>query len=80
MLPAGVALHARPAAEIARVALGFEAEIRLEVDGRGCDAKSALMLMALGAEGGAELTLRASGADAVEAVARIGSLIEGFRA
>lgn len=79
-LPADVALHARPAAEIARAALGFEAEISLRAGERGSDAKSALTMMALGATAGSTLVLRADGPDAPEAVEQLSSLIAALGA
>jgi phosphotransferase system HPr (HPr) family protein len=79
-LPAEVALHARPAAEIARVALSFESTVTVEAAERSSDAKSALTLMALGAGGGSTLVLRADGADASEAVERLATTIEALRA
>ena len=63
-LPADVALHARPAAQFVRTAVGFSADIAIAVDGRQADAKSLLAVLALGAEGGTELRLTASGDDA----------------
>lgn len=74
-LPADVDLHARPAATLAQVALGFESDVSIGLDGRWVDAKSALLLMTLGARGGSAVTLRADGADAAAAVAKLGASI-----
>jgi phosphotransferase system HPr (HPr) family protein len=74
-LPAGVDLHARPAAAIARAALGFESEVSLALGERSSDAKSALTLMTLGATAGSTLTLRADGPDSSQAVEQLGALI-----
>ena len=63
-LPADVALHARPAAQFVRTAVGFSADIAVAVNGREANAKSLLAVLALGAEGGTELRLTASGDDA----------------
>ena len=50
-LPADVDLHARPAAQFVRTAVGFAREHRAwRADGREADAKSLLAILALGAE------------------------------
>ena len=68
-------LHARPAALVAQLAAEFDADVTVD----GANAKSVLSLLALGAVGGAALTVRASGPDAVAAVDAVASLIaEGF--
>lgn len=63
-LPDGVDLHARPAADFVRTALGFSAAIQVAANGREADAKSLLTVLALGAKGGTELRLTATGDDA----------------
>ena len=63
-LPDGVDLHARPAADLVRTAMGFAASIQVGADGREADAKSLLTVLALGAKGGTELRLTATGEDA----------------
>ncbi len=63
-LPAGVDLHARPAANFVRTAMGFAASLRVEAGDREADAKSLLSVLALGAKGGTELRLTADGPDA----------------
>ena len=63
-LPEGVDLHARPAADFVRAAMGFSASIRVAANGREADAKSLLTVLALGAKGGTELHLTAEGDDA----------------
>ena len=67
-LPAGVDLHARPAAQFVRTAMGFRASIVVSAGGREADAKSLLSVLALGAKGGTALGLRADGDDAPSAV------------
>ena len=74
-LPASVALHARPAAQFVRTAVGFHASITVAADGREADAKSLLSILALGAEGGSELRLTASGDDAPLALDALRELI-----
>ena len=63
-LPDGVDLHARPAADFVRTAMGFGASIQVEANGRTANAKSLLTVLALGAKGGTELRLSATGDDA----------------
>jgi phosphotransferase system HPr (HPr) family protein len=67
-LPPGVDLHARPAAEVVRAAMGHSADITLGLDDREVDAKSLLAVLALGAKGGTSLRLAAHGDDADAAV------------
>lgn len=74
-LPPGLALHARPAAELVRLASGLPAEVTLLANGKRANARSILALLALGATGGTALTIEARGPDASEAVARIAALL-----
>jgi phosphotransferase system HPr (HPr) family protein len=67
-LPAGVDLHARPAADFVRTAMGFTAAVRVTAGEREVDAKSLLSVLALGAKGGTELRLSAAGDDATAAL------------
>ncbi|MFH5821790.1 HPr family phosphocarrier protein [Georgenia sp. AZ-5] len=65
-----IGLHARPAALIAEAAGKYDDEVTLAVDGEEpVDAASALMIMTLGAEKGAEVTVSSDNADALEEVA-----------
>jgi phosphotransferase system HPr (HPr) family protein len=67
-LPAGVDLHARPAADFVRTAMGFHSRIEIVSDGREANAKSLLSVLALGAKGGTMIALRADGEDAPSAL------------
>jgi phosphocarrier protein HPr len=67
-LPEDVDLHARPAADFVRAAMGFAASIQVAAGERGVDAKSLLSVLALGAKGGTELRLTATGQDAAAAL------------
>ena len=67
-LPGGVDLHARPAAGFVRTAMGFVASIQVASGEREADAKSLLSVLALGAKGGTEIRLTASGEDAEAAL------------
>jgi phosphocarrier protein HPr len=77
-LPENVALHARPAGAFVRLAAAAEAEVRVEANGRAANAKSILEVLALGATGGTELAISASGADAAEAVERLAEFVSGL--
>ena len=77
-LPAGVDLHARPAAQFVRTAMGFSARVVVGVGEREADAKSLLSVLALGAKGGTPLRLRADGDDAPGAVETLASCVSGL--
>src|SRR4051812_26446514 len=62
-LPEDVALHARPAGAFVRIAASFNATIEVHVDGRSANGKSILEILGLGADGGTELAISASGDD-----------------
>lgn len=65
-------LHARPAGIIAEAAEGFDTEVELAIAGEEpVDAGSAMMIMALGADQGVEVTVTGSDPAAVEAVAAL---------
>jgi phosphotransferase system HPr (HPr) family protein len=70
-----VGLHARPAAQFVQTAAGYSASIMIEYAGQTADAKRILQVLQLGAEKGAELQVRAEGADAREAVAALAALV-----
>ena len=64
-LPAGVDLHARPAAQFVQHRHGVPgSSIAVIADDREVDAKSLLSVLSLGAKGGSALRLRADGEDA----------------
>ena len=77
-LPGGVDLHARPAAQFVRTAVGFSADIAIAVDGREANAKSLLDVLALGATAGTPLRLVASGQDAAVALDALGGCVARF--
>jgi len=70
-----VGLHARPAAVIADAAAEYDDEILLTLvgdeDGEEADAASSLMIMALGAEKGDQVTVTSDNAEAVEKIAAL---------
>ncbi len=77
-LPAGVALHARPAGAFVKTALKFQSRITVASDGRAADAKSILAVLALGARGGTPLFLTAEGDDAGAAVDALADCVRSF--
>jgi phosphotransferase system HPr (HPr) family protein len=79
VVPAGVDLHARPAADFVRAAIGCGAQVTVALDGREADAKSLLSVLALGATAGSTLVLSAEGADGEAAVAGLAGCVAGLR-
>jgi phosphotransferase system HPr (HPr) family protein len=71
--PAG--LHARPAAQIVERVRGFDAEVSIQAGARRADARSITGLLGLGAATGDEITLRADGAQAHEALAAVEAIV-----
>lgn len=73
-------LHARPAALFVKAASGFKSAIRVIFDGREADAKSILGVMTLGIKQNSQVTLRAEGEDAENAIETLAALIaNGFQ-
>ena len=68
-------LHARPAAEFAAAAARYTSDVRVAKGAREVDAKSVLLVLTLDVRHGDRVTLRASGADADEAVAALSRLV-----
>ena len=78
-IPNLLGLHARPAAEVVKLASGFACEIFLAKDDLEVNGKSIMGVMMLAAECGSDLRISASGEDGIEAVAAIVELVEtGF--
>ena len=61
-------LHARPAGALSVAAAQFSSKVQLSVAGSEVDAKSVLSVMQLGASSGQQITVRAVGPDAENAV------------
>jgi phosphocarrier protein len=68
-------IHARPAAEIVKVAAKFKSEIVLVRDDLEVNGKSIMGVMMLAAEFGSTLVIRAAGEDADGAVEAIAACI-----
>jgi phosphocarrier protein HPr len=72
-------LHVRPAEMLARTAGQFQAKIEVIKNGQRVDGKSILNILTLSAEQGNELSLEATGPDAVEALDALSELFaRGF--
>ena len=72
-------LHARPAAQLVRLASRFACEVQVGKDGLDVNAKSIMGVLLLAAEHGSELQIRCQGTDAQQAVEAIAALVErGF--
>jgi phosphocarrier protein HPr len=68
-------LHARPAAEIVKLAAKYQSEITIVRDDLEVNGKSIMGVMMLAAECGASIVVRANGPDAEQAVGAIEQLI-----
>jgi phosphocarrier protein len=68
-------LHARPAAEIVKLATRFKSEITMTRDDLEVNGKSIMGVMMLAAECGATLMVKAEGPDADQAVDAIADLV-----
>lgn len=73
-------LHARPATRFVKLAKSFECDVEIVKDGKAVSAKSSVKLMLLGVKEGQEVTVRANGADAIEAVEALIGYLENPRA
>ena len=72
-------MHLRPAAAVAETAGKFTSKVEIVKAGRSVNAKSSLELLTLAATQGTELTVRADGPDAGEAIDAVAGMIEcGF--
>ncbi len=72
-LPQG--LHSRPSAQLARLARDYGADIQIITEDGEVDAKSMLDILSLCLGHSARVLLRASGADARDAITAIGSML-----
>ena len=70
-------LHARPAAEIVKLAAKYTSDITVVRDELEVNGKSIMGVMMLAAECGSTLQLKAEGPDAAEALDALEKLIEG---
>ena len=70
-------LHARPAGTFVAAAGAFESAISVGREDEWVDGRSILSLLSLAAGCGTVLRIRAEGVDAEEAIATLGTLLEG---
>jgi phosphocarrier protein len=68
-------LHARPAAEIVKLAAKFQSEITIVKDDLDVNGKSIMGVMMLAAEHGSIILLRAEGPDADAALDALATLV-----
>ena len=68
-------LHARPAAEIVKLASKFQSEITIVKDDLDVNGKSIMGVMMLAAEHGSSIILRAEGPDAADALDALATLV-----
>ncbi len=72
-------LHARPAAELVKVANRFQSAVELRKDELAVNGKSIMGVMMLAAECGSSLSIKTDGADAAEAMEALLALVaDGF--
>jgi len=68
-------LHARPAAQIVERVRGYDAQVSIQAGGKRADARSITGLLGLGASTGDEITIRADGAQARDALAAVEAIV-----
>jgi len=68
-------LHARPAAAIVKLAAKFQSEITVIKDDLDVNGKSIMGVMMLAAENGSNITFRAEGPDADQALDELATLV-----
>jgi len=71
-----VGLHARPASVFVQTASKFASDISVTCEDRTANAKSILTVLTLGAHQGAEITIKAEGEDAEDALDTLIALVE----
>ena len=69
-------LHARPASELAKIAMKYNCETNLIINDKKINAKSPLTIMAAGIKENAEIEINCDGEDEKEALKEI---VEAFK-
>lgn len=69
-------IHARPAAQLVRLAAKFDSEIFLIKNGQSVNGKSIMSVIAMAAEPGSQITIRVEGPDENVALGEIVKLFE----
>ncbi|MBM0067176.1 phosphocarrier protein HPr [Alkalicoccobacillus gibsonii] len=75
-ITAETGIHARPATQLVNKAGQFSSDITLDYKGKSVNLKSIMGVMSLGVGQGAEVTIKAEGSDADEALAAIEEIIK----
>ncbi len=68
-------IHARPASVFVQTSSKFKSKVQIKAKGKTVDAKSILMIMSMGLTCGTEITIRAEGPDAYDAVYELIKLV-----
>lgn len=68
-------LHARPAAALVQAVIGFDAEVRISLNGNEINAKSIMGLLTLAAGQGTEMEVICRGLDAEKALDAVRKLV-----
>jgi phosphocarrier protein HPr len=68
-------LHARPAAQLVKLASQYASEVTIARDGEAINAKSIMGVMMLAAEQGSTVQIAATGPDAEAAVTALAGLV-----
>jgi phosphocarrier protein HPr len=72
-------MHARAAAKFVHVATRYQAQVRVERDGRAIDGKSIMGILLLAAARGTTITISADGTDEGDAIEALAALVaSGF--
>lgn len=69
-------LHARPATELAKIAMKYNCDINFNVNGKQINAKSPLMIMAAGIKTKTELEILCDGEDEEKALEELKEAFE----
>lgn len=69
-------LHARPATEIAKIAMKYKCDVNLIVNGKTINAKSPLMIMSAGIKSKTELEILCDGEDEEQAIEELKTFLQ----
>ena len=69
-------LHARPATEIAKIAMKYKCNVNLIVNGKTINAKSPLMIMSAGIKSKTELEILCDGEDEEKAIEELKTFLQ----
>ena len=69
-------LHARPATEIAKIAMKYKCDVNLVVNGKTINAKSPLKIMSAGIKSKTELEILCDGEDEEQAIEELKTFLQ----